>query len=64
MTEQLLDAATLLGIAPDLWQAQNQLLDLYVRLSDLGAMDDPLRSVFAKLALKLKICQDLLGWRP
>jgi alpha-amylase/alpha-mannosidase (GH57 family) len=62
--ELLLDAAALLRIAPDLWQAQNQLLDVYVRLSDLGAMNDPLRSVFAKLATKLKVSQDLLGWRP
>jgi hypothetical protein len=64
LAELVLEAASLLGITLDLWQAQNQLLDVYVRLSDRGAMDDSLRGVFARLAPKLKIRQELLGWRP
>jgi hypothetical protein len=62
--ELILDAAALLGAAPDLWQAQNQLLDRSVRLSDLGVMDDQLRAVFGRLAARLKISEHLLGWRP
>ena len=62
--ELLLDASSLLGISPDLWQAQNHLVDASVRLSDLGVMGDPLRAVFANLASRLRISHDLLGWRP
>jgi alpha-amylase/alpha-mannosidase (GH57 family) len=62
--ELILDAAALLGAAPDLWQAQNHLLDRSVRLCDLGVMDDHLREVFARLAARLKISDHLLGWRP
>jgi hypothetical protein len=64
MAEQLLDAVSLLGIAPDLWEAQNQLIDVSVRLSDQGVMSEPLRAVLASLAGKLKIREDLLAWRP
>ena len=64
LAELLLDAASLLGITPDFWQAQNQLLDASVRLADLGVMDDPLHTVFANLAAKLRISRNLLGWRP
>ena len=32
--------------------------------SPTGGLNDPLRTVFANLAAKLKISQDLLGWRP
>jgi alpha-amylase/alpha-mannosidase (GH57 family) len=64
LAEQLLDAAAVLGIEPDLWKAQNRFLDVSVRLSDLGVLDEPLRTVFATLASKLKICQNVLGWRP
>ena len=32
-------------------------------LADSGAMTEPLRSVFANLAVKLNLSQDLLGWR-
>jgi alpha-amylase/alpha-mannosidase (GH57 family) len=62
--ELILDAAALLQVAPDLWQAQNQLLDRSVRLADLGVMDDQLRGVFVRLANRLKINEPLLGWRP
>lgn len=62
--ETLLDAAAQLGISPDLWQLQNQLLDTYLRHADSGAMPRPLKDLFASLALKLKITPDLLGWRP
>ncbi len=61
---QLLDAAALLGISLDLWRVQNRLLVAYVELADSEAMTDPLRSVFANLAVKLNLSQDLLGWRP
>jgi alpha-amylase/alpha-mannosidase (GH57 family) len=61
---QLLDAASLLGVSLDLWQVQNQLLDAYIQLSDSGVLNQPLRDVFAQLATKLNIRQDLLGWRP
>lgn len=60
----LLDAATFLGLNPDLWQVQNQLLDAYVQLTDSGAMNQPLQNVFASLAVKLNMSQNLLGWRP
>ncbi len=62
--ELLLDASSLLGVSPDLWQVQNHLIDASVRLFDLGVMDDPLRAVFANLATRLGVSQDLLGWRP
>jgi alpha-amylase/alpha-mannosidase (GH57 family) len=60
----LLDLASLLGIKVDLWQVQNQLLDAYVKIGDSGAMNEPLREVFANLALKLNVAGELLGWRP
>ncbi|WP_406699336.1 DUF3536 domain-containing protein [Singulisphaera sp. Ch08] len=60
----LLDAATFLKLSPDLWQVQNQLLDVYVQLSDSEAMNPSLQNVFASLAVKLNMSQHLLGWRP
>jgi hypothetical protein len=60
----LLDASALLGVVPDLWQVQNQLLDAFIQLSDSDAMPEPLRQVFVELAVKLDISPDLLGWRP
>lgn len=62
--ELLLAACTRLGIAPDLWQVQNRLLDAFVRLKESGLMDDRLRETFAKLAVGLRVNGDLLGWRP
>jgi alpha-amylase/alpha-mannosidase (GH57 family) len=64
LAEQLLDAASLLGVEPDLWQAQNLLLDASVRLTDLGVLDPEIHAVLARLAGKLKLSPDLLGWRP
>jgi hypothetical protein len=60
----LLDAAALLGIQVDLWQAQNHLLDVYSRLTAAGSLKEGLRQLFATLAEKLNIRPDLLGWRP
>jgi alpha-amylase/alpha-mannosidase (GH57 family) len=62
--DAILDAASQLGIAPDLWPLQNQLLDAYAHLSDAAAMSRPLGEVFSGLALKLGMSPDLLGWRP
>jgi hypothetical protein len=61
---RLLDAAGILGIKLDLWQAQNQLLDAYAGLSASGPVAAPLRQAFANLADRLKVGRDLLGWRP
>jgi hypothetical protein len=60
----LVDAAALLGLSPDLWQAQNQLLDAFVQLTDSGAMTQPLRDVFSDLVTKLNFGHELLEWRP
>ncbi len=62
--EQLLAASSLLGLAPDLWQVQNRFLGAYLRLAESGIMDPALHATFVKLALALKVSQDLLGWRP
>jgi alpha-amylase/alpha-mannosidase (GH57 family) len=61
---QLLDAANLLGVPLDPWQAQNQLLDAYARLADKGGLPESLRPLFATLAEKLRIRPALLGWHP
>jgi alpha-amylase/alpha-mannosidase (GH57 family) len=61
---KLLDAAALLGIKVNLWQAQNHLLDAYSRLANAGGLNDGLRQLFAALAEKLNIRPGLLGWRP
>jgi hypothetical protein len=61
---ELLDAADILGIALDLWQTQNQLLDAYAELAREATVSGPLQDAFAQLATKLRISQDLLGWRP
>ena len=62
--DQLLDAASLLGSALDLWQVQNQLLDSYSQLAESGAMTEAMHDHLAKLAAKLNLSRDLLGWRP
>jgi hypothetical protein len=61
---QLLDAAALLGLGVDLWQAQNHLLDAYNRLGNAGSLTDGLRTLFAALAEKLNVRPALLGWKP
>jgi alpha-amylase/alpha-mannosidase (GH57 family) len=53
----LLEAATLLGVRPDLWRAQNQLLDAYARLSRGGTID-------ARLHQSLLVLADRLGTSP
>ena len=52
--ETLLAACTRLGMAPDLWQVQNRLLDAFVRLTESKLMDERLRGTFAKLAIGLR----------
>jgi hypothetical protein len=59
----LLDAAGLLGITLDLWQAQNDVLDSYLRLADAGALDAPAKEAFQSLAAKLNVSPALLGRR-
>jgi alpha-amylase/alpha-mannosidase (GH57 family) len=61
---QLLDAAGLLGISLDLWQAQNQLLDAYAELAAAGPVSQPLREAFGQIAARLRVSPNLLGWRP
>jgi alpha-amylase/alpha-mannosidase (GH57 family) len=61
---QFLDVAALLGLSLDLWQAQNQLLNVYVRLADGGSTSPALHEAFARLADRLNISPALLGWRP
>ena len=60
----ILDAAALLEIRPDLWEVQNQLLDLFVRLSGSGSMTPALSKGFAELADRLNVSRALLGWSP
>jgi alpha-amylase/alpha-mannosidase (GH57 family) len=62
--EAILDAASLLGLSLDVWLAQNQLLNAYATLADSGALTPPIRAGFAHLADRLRVCRDLLGWRP
>ncbi len=62
--EQLLAAASLLGLEPNLWLVQNRLVNAFSRLTESHMMDAPLRAAFGKLADGLKVSQDLLGWRP
>jgi hypothetical protein len=62
--EQLLTAEALIGVDPDLWQVQNRFLGAYSRLAESGVMDAALRATFVRLAVGLKVSEDLLGWRP
>ncbi|HKB42015.1 MAG TPA: DUF3536 domain-containing protein, partial [Gemmataceae bacterium] len=59
----LLDAAALLGVRPDLWQAQNQLMDVYARLARNGALDQRLRDALFALADRLDISPGLLDFQ-
>jgi hypothetical protein len=60
----LLEAAARLGIAIELWQAQNHLLDAYAQMEANGSLSPPLLQAFGQLAGRLGISQELLGWRP
>jgi alpha-amylase/alpha-mannosidase (GH57 family) len=60
----LLDAIALLEIKPDLWKVQNEFLGAFAQLAESGAIDEPLRSTFANLAVRLNVSPRLLGWRP
>lgn len=62
--ELLLDATSLLGIKPDIWQIQNQFLTAYLELSQTSAITEPLRATFAELATRLNVSPNLLGWQP
>ncbi len=59
----LLDAANLLGVTVDLWQAQNRLLDACARLHAADALPPGLRELFGTLAIKLNLSPALLGQR-
>jgi alpha-amylase/alpha-mannosidase (GH57 family) len=61
---RVLDLAAWLGLPLDFWQAQNQLLDAYTIVADLGSMPPALCRAFAHLAERLNVSRDLLGWRP
>lgn len=60
----LVEAATLLGAPLDVWQAQNRLLDAYLRIQEGDAVAPSLLEAFCTLAAKLQISQGILGWRP
>jgi len=59
----LLDAAVLLGVRPDLWQAQNQLLDAHTRLAQAGTFDPRLRDALFGLADRLDMSPGLLDFQ-
>jgi hypothetical protein len=63
-TGHLLDAAALLGVSTNLWQAQNQLLDVYAQMKASEANLQALRDAFTPLADRLKVGVELLGWHP
>jgi hypothetical protein len=60
----VLDVAARLGATPDLWRAQNRLLDAFAEVQAAGPVTPALREAFAKLAQRLSVSPDLLGWRP
>ena len=62
--DQLLGAAALLGLEPEIWKVQNRLIGAYTRLTESGVMDAPLETAFANLAARLKVDRAMLGWRP
>jgi alpha-amylase/alpha-mannosidase (GH57 family) len=62
--QRILEAASRLGIKPDLWNVQNRFLIAYLRLSDAGALNALAHQLFEKLAVGLRVSPDLLGWRP
>ncbi len=61
---EVLDAAGLLEIALPLWEQQNQLLQVFADLKAKGAVTQPLHEEFVKLAARLNLSPELLGWRP
>ena len=60
----LLEAINLLEITPDLWLAQNLLLDAYRQFEELGPVDPNILEVFSRMAIGLRIRPSLLGWKP
>jgi hypothetical protein len=63
-TGRLLEAASLLGIALDLWNPQNRLLHAYAEMQAAYTLSAPLGGAFAQLAQQLGVNPALLGWRP
>jgi hypothetical protein len=61
---RILDSALLLEVKLDLWQTQNVVLETYARLADSGSLTPALHAVLARLADRLNISDELLGWRP
>jgi alpha-amylase/alpha-mannosidase (GH57 family) len=67
LTEQasrVLDIASLLGLQLELWEAQNQLLEAFDAMEASRILTPELRQTFSRLAEKLSISPQLLGWRP
>lgn len=61
---RLLDAAAVLGIRPELWEAQNEFLDAFVHLSEAGELDGAPEQAFQGIAARLDVAPGMLGWRP
>jgi alpha-amylase/alpha-mannosidase (GH57 family) len=59
----ILEAATVLGVSADLWDAQNELLDAHARLAESGTLNAALQAIFEDLAVKLNLSPGLLGWK-
>lgn len=60
----ILEAINLLEMNPDLWLAQNLLLDAYQQFQEAGPIDPGLHEVFSRMAIGLRIRPSLLGWKP
>jgi hypothetical protein len=61
---QLLDTAALLGVTLDLWQPQNQLLEAFDAMEASKSITPAVREALGRLAERLSISPQLLGWRP
>jgi hypothetical protein len=60
----LLDVSHLLGMQIDLWQAQNQLLNAYTELTRSGPLQAELSEALVRLAERLNMAGNVLGWKP
>jgi alpha-amylase/alpha-mannosidase (GH57 family) len=61
---RLLDVAGPLDVHLDLWQAQNRLINAYGQLSSAGGLTPALREMLERLAGRLNMNPELLGWKP
>ncbi len=62
--EMLLDAAIVLGLRLDLWETQNEFLDAFAELTAAGEVDEALEQACQRLAARLGVAPEMLGWRP